>query len=316
MARVLTMALMLLVIVPAADETVTELSGVVRVGDELLLVADNLPGIIFRHPVPTAAAGTVNLDPAALHRTPLTGGALALDPEEVDILADGRIVLLSERLHCLIGEQGVIVQFASFTTEFGNRGLEGLAVRPLADGASRIAALWEGGQPFAHDLPAAIECALSNPKPVLPPFVVYHDLPAGGHTGWAAGNPVILRLPAPPDPRHFLRAPDLLWCRLPGLEADWGLLALLSSDVLAQHRASGERPGRYNALQRFTVWGEPVGSPLWLVDAFGAELGDDNWEGIAWLDEGSRIILVADRKEGANPLAIVDLPEEWRPRER
>lgn len=292
------------------QEEVRELSGVVRQGADLLLVSDDVPGVIFRRPVPAAIAGAHMPDPRTMRREALPGAALALDPEEVELLADGRMAILSERLHCLVGAEGLIVQYASTMSEFGNRGLEGLAARPDESGGSIIAVLWEGGQPMAHDLPATIAAVLPQPLPVLPPLVMIHDLPAGQIRDWVNETPVPLAMPVPPGGRHFYRAPDLLWHR-PAAGGEWGFIVLCSSAHFDWVEAPHEH-GRYNCLQRFTGDGAPVGEPLYLDTLLPPALATANWEGMAWLEEGRSLVLVADSKDATHPLAVVILPEEWR----
>jgi hypothetical protein len=54
----------------------------------------------------------------------------------VDILGDGRIVALSERLRSLISTDDLVVQY--------DDPLAGLAVRRLDADGSQVAVLWEG----------------------------------------------------------------------------------------------------------------------------------------------------------------------------
>jgi hypothetical protein len=293
-----------------APEEVREVSGVVRQGADLLLVSDDVPGVLFRCPVPVAISGAHLPDPHSMRREVVPGATLALDPEEVELLADGRVAILSERLHCLVGAEGLIVQYASTMSEFGNRGVEGLAARPGEAGGSVIAVLWEGGQPMAHDLPATIAAVLPQPLPALPPLVMIHDLPAGQISEWVNEIPVPLAMPIPPGGHHFYRAPDLVWHR-PAAGEEWGFIVLCSSARFAGAETPDE-PGRYNCLQRFSSGGVPVGDPLYLDTVLSPPLALSNWEGMAWLEEGNCLVLVADSKMAAHPFAVVMLPEDWR----
>src|SRR5687767_3118253 len=86
-----------------------EASGVVRHGDHLLIVSDSDPGAYYS--LPMAAASSGSIDPARLQRTPFPGGDLAVDLEEIDVLLDGRVVALSERLRSLIAADGRILEY-------------------------------------------------------------------------------------------------------------------------------------------------------------------------------------------------------------
>ncbi|MBZ0267263.1 hypothetical protein K8I85_03845, partial [bacterium] len=134
---------------PATGRTpvVEELSGVARLGNRLLLVGDNDDGVVYDCPLPGNAGGSIPLD-ASMFRTFAIGGAEnASDLEGVDVLADGRIVALSEDLAAIVDENGIVARYDDRMRELGGRGTEGLAVRALPDGSSRVAVCWEGGYP-------------------------------------------------------------------------------------------------------------------------------------------------------------------------
>ena len=135
--------------VPVSTEPVriVEASGVVYHDGKLLIVDDSVPGTYFEIPFPrdTPAGTVIALNEAHPTKVELPKLGIWIDLESVDVLADGRIVVLSERLRSIIGTQGVIAEYDYPLTEIGRRGLEGLAVKPLPGGASRIAVLWEGG---------------------------------------------------------------------------------------------------------------------------------------------------------------------------
>jgi hypothetical protein len=55
---------------------------------------------------------------------------LQVDLEAVDILADGRVVALSERLHALVSDGGLVAEYPDFLGEVGGIGLEGREFGP------------------------------------------------------------------------------------------------------------------------------------------------------------------------------------------
>lgn len=135
-------------VVPDASEA----SGIVRVGDDLLIVSDSDPGAYYRIRINDPNAHVIPIDPKSLTRIKLSAGAVALDLESIDILADGRVVVLSERLRALVADGGIVQEYDDPLSELAERGLEGVAVRPLPDGTSRVAVVWEGGYPNPGDL--------------------------------------------------------------------------------------------------------------------------------------------------------------------
>src|SRR5262245_46936237 len=106
---------------------VSEASGIVRNGNELLIVDDSDPGAYYRYPI-DATGPSVPIEPSRLVRVQWPEIGLAADLESIDVLADGRIVLLSERLRSLVDEHGVVMEYDDPLTEIGERGLEGLAI--------------------------------------------------------------------------------------------------------------------------------------------------------------------------------------------
>ncbi len=71
----------------------------------------------------------------------MSQGLLAVDLEAIDVLADGRVVVISERLRSMVSKDGVVVGYDDPFAEFGERGLEGLAVRKVDDKTSKVAVL-------------------------------------------------------------------------------------------------------------------------------------------------------------------------------
>jgi hypothetical protein len=237
-----------------------------------------------------------------------------MDLEGVDSLADGRLVFLSERLRSLIAEDGLIAEYDSLLGEFANRGLEGIACRPLAGRVSRIAVVWEGGYPDYASVPWSVRDSVG--RKAMRPLVVVHDLKPGTRDAELKMRDAVLSVelqtPQPPgeepDGQRF-RAPDLAWIRLRNSgEPQWGLLVLISS------QNSGDRPEyRHHWLQRFDLQGKPVGEPLDLARFLPGEMQGANWEGLSWFQPGQSVVLVHERARGQLPHAlIVTLPEDWQ----
>ena len=311
----------------------TEASGVTRLRDELLIVSDAAPGTVYRFSVERDAVNVISISPDKLRATVFASSALALDFEAVDVLADGRVVALSERLRALVAEDGIVVQYDDPFGELGERGLEGLAVR--TDGQeSVVAVLWEGGYPGYFDLPAQLREQLGG-KP-LKPVVFVHDLEANTSPGKVKiheGTAIELSVPTPPDSKHQtppmaqrFRAPDLVWHSWRGdaRENIWGFIVLLNSqnsplpplDGTVEKATFGPR-----WLQRFDLSGNPVGDPIDIDSAVrgvkgDAVLDDANWEGLGWFETGESLVLVHDKKNklpDGNPAAVIlPLPEGWR----
>ena len=154
-----------------------EASGVMRLGKYLLVVDDSAEGGYFRVSLPHTLGAVIDLEKTSSQFTPLSNCALALDLEGIDALADGRIVVLSERLRSLIDAKGVVVEYPGMFSEFGGRGLEGVAVRPLGEGNSRVAIVWEGGYP---ELPSLLQqLKVVAGQKAMKPVVCVHDLKSG-----------------------------------------------------------------------------------------------------------------------------------------
>lgn len=293
-----------------------EASGIARQGEWLLIVGDDAHGGYFRHPL--AEGPEIPLLPARLTWLPLSPPLEAQDLEAIDVLADQRVVALSEELAQLVGEEGVVARYPKELRPIDKRGLEGLAVRRLPGGASRLAVIWEGGIPPSDQPQLAARTR---------PLILIHDLergdssvhvdvrelaeegaPKASSPGVRWGQVVDLRVPAPPGGRgRCFRAPDLLWHD--DRREGWGFLVLLSSE-------GPERDDRYAVqwLQRFRANGIPYGDPLDLHALVPERLRSGvNWEGLGWLEEGQRLILVHDTPPAGTPTAVVvEVPEAWR----
>jgi len=118
-----------------------EASGVCRLGNELLIVSDAVPGIYYSFDVSGEPGPLLQLPSDKLVPHELEGATLCVDLEAIDVLADRRVVALSERLRSLIGGSGLVVQYDDPLSELGERGLEGLGVRAGHNGFSEVAVL-------------------------------------------------------------------------------------------------------------------------------------------------------------------------------
>ncbi len=285
----------------------------VRSGNDLLIVDDAEDGAYFRFRLPSNPPLLMRLDAGSLERIPIRQGNLALDLESIAVLGDGRVAVLSERLRALVGDSGLIAEYQPPLAEFGNRGLEGVAVKSVAGGSSRVAVLWEGGYPEFHLLPPPLREVV--PNAALRPFILVHDLKAGAtkvNVAIGDGVRVIeLKVPVPegqePVAQRF-RAPDLVWFnQREGNPGEEGFIVLLSSQ-----NAAGRREYRYHWLQRFDGKGIVVGAPLDLDLLVPPEFHGANWEGLAWFEDGKSLVLVHEK--GLMPAVValvVALPDEW-----
>src|SRR5688500_217925 len=160
---------------------IEEASGVVRSGDSLLVVDDSQQGLYFGVPLSKDARGLIDLNARKPERVQLRQAALAVDLASLDMLADGRVALLSERRRSLVSDGGVIVEYDSGLAEVGKRGLEGVSVRPMGNGASRVAVVWEGGYPDQPSLPEMLKGRAGGQA--LFPLVLVHDIPRAAKIG-------------------------------------------------------------------------------------------------------------------------------------
>jgi hypothetical protein len=295
-----------------------EASGITRLGNDLLIVDDSKNGVYFRFRLPANPPQLIRIDPGQVERIPFPHGELAIDLESIGVLGDGRVAALSERLRALVGNDGLIAEYQPQLAEFGNRGLEGLAVERRADGSSRVAVLWEGGYPEYHLVQPPLRELV--PRVPLRPFILVHDLKAG-EAGVTiemkdALRVIELDVPVPeakePEAQRF-RAPDLVWYTWPHREKnETGFIVLLSSQ-----NSAGARKYQYHWLQRFTGEGKPVGQPLDLDALVPAEFKGANWEGLGWFEEGKSLVVIHEK--GPMPAVValvVPLPDEWTQSQR
>ena len=117
---------------------VTEASGVARKGNDLLIVSDAAPGAYYTFDVSGERGPLIRLLPDKVVRHEL-GTTLAIDFESVDVLADERVVGLSERLRSLIGEGGLVLQYRRSVVRVGR------ARTGRTGGSSRIGWCLAGG---------------------------------------------------------------------------------------------------------------------------------------------------------------------------
>lgn len=298
----------------AQHAEIDEASGVAYHNGDLYIVDDSVNGAYFRVSLKGLTLGPViplnDLHPI---RVELPEVGIWIDMEGIDFLADGRIVLLSERLHSLIGEEGVIAEYDYPLGEIGRRGLEGVAVRALPDGSSRIAAIWEGGYPELDSMHPLLEERIGTAP--FHPLIFVHDLKPHERVGRIRMKDGIrttqLEVPLPagvePDAQRF-RAPDLVWYRWPGEPEKWGYIVLLSSQNAV------EKPQFLNHwLQRYDVDGKPVGPPIDVSAHAPGNIGHANWEGLGWFDPGKSLVLVHEGTSKVGPHAmILNLPPDWQ----
>jgi hypothetical protein len=338
---------------PAGYElSLKEASGITARNDTLFMVGDENPGRYFALPVTDTSLRVLAIEPSQLEEIPFPGCELASDLEAIDILADGRIVAISEDLTAMIGllpggngRCGLIARYMPSLSEFGNLGLEGLAVQPAPHGASQIAVLWEGGYPAIRYMPH--ELVPLARRHAFHPLVVMHTLPADSIAGWVArpDSMITLNVPTPrgsePDAMRY-RASDLVWHTWhENGEPVEGFIA-----IIAAYNSPVDSSPAYNTgeLLRFKLNGDPVGTPLDLhaeaarslndlsdedIAAYSAPVqqhvrnvrdifndsdgSNANFEGLGWFRPGKRLVIVFDSYPVEPTLVFfIDLPDDWR----
>jgi len=291
---------------------IKEASGVTRQGDSLLIVDDSDVGAYFRVAIGRLPGPLFDLNNLRPQRILLKNRGLGVDLESIGILADGRVALLSERLRSLVSDEGIIAEYDSELAEMGRRGLEGLAIRPLPNGASRVAVAWEGGYPDFGLLPRR-----ASARSAWLPLILVHDVPRNARVGRVglkdAAASIELTVPRPPgiepEAQRF-RAPDLVWTRLPAKQSGdgWGFIVLLSSQNGSANPTFGLK-----WLQRFDMEGQPVGEPLDLLKYLSRDLAGVNWEGLGWWEPGKKVVLVHEDDPHHRAHAfILELPADWQ----
>jgi hypothetical protein len=289
---------------------IREASGVARQGQHLLIADDSTVGQYFRVTLPRNPPPLMLLNELEPQSVRLKQASLAIDLEGIDVLADGRVAVLSERLRSLVDPEGIVAEYDSLFSEVGKRGLEGLAVRPLPKQASRVAVLWEGGFPDQSSLPPRLRRS-RTPQPLLP-LVLVHDLPNRGRAGRLrlkdAVSTIELDVPKLPGDGAAVqrfRAPDLVWTHI---GKDWGFIAILSSQD-----ATNNPTFAHHWLQRFTLTGQRLGPHLDLSAQVPVPHKNANWEGVCWFERGRSLVLVHEADSRAPAAAfILDLPPDWQ----
>jgi hypothetical protein len=290
---------------------IREASGVTRSGSHLLIADDADVGAYFRLQLPKTGGPLYDLNQCRPERVRLKNAGLAVDTESIGVLADKRVVLISERLRSLVSDRGIVAEYDSELAEMGKRGLEGLAIHPNADGSSRVAVLWEGGYP---DFGQAPRPEMKGP---WKPLIVVHDVPRHGSVGRVrlrdAVATIELDVPypdklAPPVAQRF-RAPDLCWTQwLKGGRMERGFIVLLSSQD-----GTPKPVFRYKWLQRFDIDGKQVGKPIDLGAHLPERVRGANWEGLAWYEPGKSLVLVHEEDQSLPPHAFLfQLPPDWQ----
>ncbi len=328
-----------------------EASGISAMGDTLLLVGDDNPGRYFKLFVTDTAANVLAPDPQEMVEVILDGAETVVDLESIDILADGRVVVLSEDLTSLAGpptssaaSYGLIARYPPTLNEFGNKGLEGLAVVPAANGASRTAILWEGGYPDLYLTPPQLAPLVGRTP--LKPIILVHTIPADSSVDWVHDPDTVITLQVPepegkpPDAMRY-RASDLVWHAWH--EADSlieGFIVLIAPANSPVN--SSPTYGPTEAL-RFTMDGRPFGESINVQQTAVASLqalSDNdlqrcteaqqdhilslrkmleeeperniNFEGLGWFRQGKRLVTVFDRYPIEPTLVFfVDVPRHW-----
>ena len=306
--QTLRISLVLIGAAGAESIPIREASGITRLGNDLLIVDDSQNGAYFRFALAGERGPMIRLTPERLSRVPLPHASMATDLEAINVLSDGRVVVLSERLRALFGQNGMIADYGAPLSEFGKRGLEGLAVRPARNNGSHVAVLWEGGYPDYYQVPEQLRSRVG--RQALQPVVQNHLLASGDNGIQVRGaNFVMLDVPVPRGRgrrAQRFRAPDLVWHR----QADgaWGFITLLSS------MNSVDRPTyEHHWLQRFSGKGKRIGERLDLDAIVGEKLRGVNWEGLSWFESGKSLVMVHESHPEPVPTAyVLQLPDHWK----
>ena len=285
-------------------------SGIVRDGDDLLIVGDRSSRTVYRYRLQQAdyPAGTepllAQIEMSELLLQPMRDG-FAPDAESIDLLDSGEVVILSEQLGALVTNEGVLKNYSPVLNTIAGRGLEGLAIY----NNSQLAALWEGGFFRSIFLPSTILGAGDLSAGPMKPLLCLHSLDQQSSAPACADGEgiVVLQVPDTPLATQIFRAPDLVW-QVDGSE----LIVLLSSTNQQDNEF------KFLWLQKFTLDGEAVGDPINLCDRGylpeGYRAGrQSNFEGLAWFEPGESLLSINDNSEGAtamifdvNPWPVTD----------
>lgn len=309
----------------SAEIVIKGASGIVRQHNHLMIVSDVDSGGYYKYALSSHLLNSDHLidrpiilksgSDGVLERVELPHGLRRLDLESIDLLADGQVVVLSERLRSLLAKRGFIVEYDNSAHQYTNRGTEGLAVRGLENYASQVAVLWEGGYPDYRDLSLLLR---NRPEKLSANPVIWTHLIEKDETGLRfdrgsrTKTEIELKVPElpgrEPEAQRF-RAPDLVWHKLN--KDEWGFIVLLSSGNAPRNRNVSFH---YHWLLRFNMQGHPIGDPLDIEKQTSKpHLKRANWEGLGWFEQGRSLILVHDMPYKGPPNAIViKLPPEWK----
>ena len=283
-------------------------SGIARVGSDLIIVGDDTRSTLFRYRLqaddwPSGSGPLLAVIEIGTANTEKFGGTGAVDLESVDVLLDGRIVVLSETLKALLSRDSLVAIYPDPMGEIGGRGLEGVAVR----GDGQIAALWEGGYFSPEYLPTWIPGTGEIQSGPMRALLCVHSLPAVAEIEVCKGKDEVvpLQLPATPDATQAFRATDLVWG-----EDGQSLIVLLSSGDATT------TVFRYKWLQRFSTSGVPIGDPVNLCDRgyLPAQVRTGkagNYEGLGWFEPGKSLIMINDYSGAAT--AVIIAIDPWQP---
>jgi hypothetical protein len=287
-------------------------SGVARHGDALLIVSDKDPGAYYRYPIGKEHGPRIPIDLSQLQRVPMPAACLATDLEGIEVLADHRVVVVSEGLSALVDEKGLVAQYGGPFSELAGIGLEGVDSRPIENGASKVAVCWEGGYTQLEKVPTQLIGKVA--RTALKPVVLVHDIQENQVSGKIKLNDadtIELNVPVPNGSEPFaqrFRAPDLVWHKLKRFDhEEWGFIVLLSSQNSMENKQF-----LYYMLQRFDNKGQPFGEPIDINKFLPSEMHGVNWEGLDWFERGKSLVLIFDSLDETPAAYVVDLPEDWK----
>lgn len=291
---------------------IPEASGIVKMNNTLYIVSDDTTGKYYTYSLKGLNLSSQLLlnDCSRLDSVDLKFGKIKMDLEGIATLGSN-IIVVSERNRSLICVDSILKTYPEPFTEFANRGIEGLAIKANDKKSEQyeVAALWEGGYPIKNDLSIGLEYYDFNKS--MSPFLILNTI----KSNVIDKSSRIIKLKMnkinkmidkkskdfiEPFANRF-RAPDLVWYKN-------GFIVLLSSE-----RSIPEEPVnkyKYKLLQRFDMYGDPIGEPLMLNDILGDE-SRYNWEGLTWNKQDNSLILIHDSKKNTT-IRIVKIPNSWK----
>ncbi len=327
---------------------ITEASGITRSGDKLLIVSDNVPGVYYEYDIPAYDYDVIPIDPAKTREVKLPGAELAGDLEAIGLTGDGEVIVLSELLHSLIGKKdkntkqySIISYYNKSYTEFGNRGLEGMAVKNSSHGGYELAVLWEGGYPIGAIIPEEIRECVDGKS--LKPRVLIHSIP-GDDTHKPQQFALDTPLPDNESRGQRYRGSAVAWHEyFVGDNRVDCLIVLLQSENCPPEDSDERASYEYKILQKFDLEGNPLGYPIDInehakkamdnldhifYESIGIRMAKHmkaaieslrasdwenvNWEGMGWFEKGKSLVLIYDKHPDDPPFAmILHLPENW-----